>query len=148
MNARASHHRASAGFTLLEVLIAVLILAIGMLGVAAMQATSLKNSQGSLERSQATVLSYGILDAMRANLTVARAGTYNMGVTCTAPAAAGSLVSSDQNAWITSLQSNIGASACGGIACAAGVCEVTVRWNDQRATGGSTAQELRVRSRL
>ncbi|MFY2765411.1 type IV pilus modification protein PilV [Arenimonas sp. MALMAid1274] len=142
---RRSRHR---GATLLEVLIAVLILAIGMLGVAAMQATSLRNSQGSLERSQAVVQSYAILDAMRSNVLVARANGYNLPVTCVAPAAAGSLVNFDQNAWITSLQTTMGASACGGIACAANVCEITVRWNDTRSTGGIDAQELKTRSRI
>lgn len=143
-----ARRNANAGFTLLEVLIAVLVLAIGMLGIAAMQATSLKNSQGSLERSQAVVASYGILDAMRANALVARGGNYNMAVSCTAPTATGSLVASDQNAWITALQANMGGSACGGINCAANVCEITVRWDDQRSTGGSTAQELKLRSRI
>ena len=119
-----------------------------MLGVAAMQAVSLRNSQGSLERSQAVVQSYAILDAMRSNVLVARANGYNMAVTCVAPTAVGSLVAFDQNSWITSLQTTIGASACGGVACAANVCEITVRWNDQRSTGGIAAQELKVRSRI
>ncbi|WP_026816749.1 type IV pilus modification protein PilV [Arenimonas composti] len=141
-------HRNQAGVSLLEVLIAVLVLAIGMLGVAAMQATSLRNSQGSLERSQAVVLAYGIMDAMRANMLAARANSYNMTLTCTVPTAGTSLASRDLNAWMTSLQATVGASACGSVQCASNVCEVIVQWNDQRATGGIAAQQLRVRSRI
>lgn len=141
--ARRNHRGAS----LLEVLIAVLILAIGMLGIAAMQATSLRNSQGALERSQAVVQGYAILDAMRANLTDARANQYNMGITCEAPASTG-LVTADQNAWITSLKATISASACGAVACATNVCEITVQWDDQRSTGGIAAQQIKVRSRI
>ena len=50
--------------SLLEVLIAVLVLAIGLLGIAALQATALRNSQSSLERNQAVIASYTIADAM------------------------------------------------------------------------------------
>lgn len=139
------------GASLLEVLIAVLILAIGMLGVAAMQSMSLRNSLSALERSQATVQSYAIIDSMRANLEVARNNQYNLAMAaapCAAPAAGATLASRDLNAWITSLQATLGPSACGAVACAANVCEVTVRWNDERGTGGVAAQQLTTRSRL
>jgi type IV pilus assembly protein PilV len=55
------------GFTLLEILIAVLILAIGLLGVAGLQILSLKNSTNSVWRAEATQLAYDILDRVRAN---------------------------------------------------------------------------------
>jgi type IV pilus assembly protein PilV len=55
------------GFTLIEVLIAVVILAGGLLGLAALQAAGLSNSQSSYNRSQATQLAYDIADRMRAN---------------------------------------------------------------------------------
>ncbi|MBD9676889.1 type IV pilus modification protein PilV [Pseudomonas sp. PDM18] len=59
--------RQSAGFTLLEVLIAMLILAIGLLGMASLMITSLQNNQGAYTRAQATVLAYDIVERMRAN---------------------------------------------------------------------------------
>ena len=55
------------GFTLIEVLIAVVILAGGLLGLAALQAAGLSNSQSSYNRSQATQLAYDIADRIRAN---------------------------------------------------------------------------------
>ena len=54
------------GVGLIEVMVAVLILGVGLLGIAAMQTTALRNSQSSLERSQAVMQTYAILDAMRA----------------------------------------------------------------------------------
>ena len=58
----------NAGFTLIEVLIAVVILAGGLLGLAALQATSLKNNQSAYNRSQATQLASDMADRVRANV--------------------------------------------------------------------------------
>ena len=55
------------GFTLIEVLIAMIILAVGLLGLAGLQATSLRNNQSAYNRSVATQLAYDIADRMRAN---------------------------------------------------------------------------------
>lgn len=141
----------NAGVGLIEVLIAVLVMAIGLLGIAALQATALRNSQSSLERSQAVIHSYAILDAMRANLAAARNGAYNMGaLVCTAPAvtAGASLVANDQARWLQSLEASMGdEDACGQIQCVvvagsqARDCTVTVQWDDSRGTEGEDAQQ-------
>lgn len=55
------------GFTLLEILICLVVLAIGLLGLAGLQATGLKNNHSAYHRSQAIQLSYDIADRMRAN---------------------------------------------------------------------------------
>lgn len=142
--------RGQSGMSLIEVLIAVLILAIGLLGIAALQATALRNSQSSMERSQAVIQTYTILDSMRANLASARAGNYNMARTCTAPVAAGApadlLRDGDQQTWITSLQA-LGAGSCGTIACTntsvtKADCAITVEWDDSRGAGGLAAQRI------
>lgn len=59
--------RCQQGFTLIEVLIAALVLAVGLLGLAGLQATSVKMNHSAYLRSQATMLAYEIADAMRAN---------------------------------------------------------------------------------
>jgi type IV pilus assembly protein PilV len=135
------------GVGLIEVLVAVLVLAIGLLGVAAMQATALRNSQSSLERSQGVMHVYTILDAMRANPDAARSGAYNMGLTCAVPAA-GVLVDNDKRAWIDMLQQNLGATACGQVACQAALCTITVRWDDSRGTSGSATQTFSTTTRI
>ncbi len=67
----------NAGFTLIEVLIAVVILAGGLLGLAALQATTLRNNQSAYFRSLATQLAYDISDRMRSNRAGVIAGVYN-----------------------------------------------------------------------
>ena len=132
---------------MIEVLVAVLVLAIGLLGVAAMQATALRNSQSSLERSQGVMHVYTILDAMRANPDVARAGGYNMAMTCTPPASS-SLVTNDQREWMRVLQLNLGTTACGQVNCVGAVCTIIVQWDDSRGSGGNIAQTLRTTTRI
>ncbi len=63
------------GFTLIEVLVAVVILAGGLLGLAALQATSLGNNTSAYYRSQATQLAYDMADRMRANSADAKLAT-------------------------------------------------------------------------
>ena len=60
------------GFTLIEVLIALIVLAVGLLGLAGLQATSLRNNQSSYNRMKATQLAYDIADRMRANYAEAK----------------------------------------------------------------------------
>ncbi len=55
------------GFSLLEVLIALLVLSIGLLGLAGLQTLGLKFNMQSYQRTQAALLAYDIVDRMRAN---------------------------------------------------------------------------------
>lgn len=66
-----------AGFTLIEVLVTLIVLAIGLLGLAGLQASSLQHNNSAYQRSQATFLAYEILDRMRANPNGVEANDYN-----------------------------------------------------------------------
>jgi len=55
------------GFTLLEVLIALVVLSIGLLGIAALQGVGLRSSHGAQLASQAGLLAYDMADRIRAN---------------------------------------------------------------------------------
>jgi len=57
----------SLGFTLIEVMLALVIFSIGLLGLASLQATSLQQNHNAYMRTQAAYLAYDILDRMRAN---------------------------------------------------------------------------------
>ncbi|MDH3266385.1 MAG: type IV pilus modification protein PilV, partial [Gammaproteobacteria bacterium] len=75
----AYRRQSQSGFTLIEVLVSVLVLSIGLVGVAALQGVSLKNTQSAFMRSQATALAYDLADRMRANVLSARLGLYDPG---------------------------------------------------------------------
>lgn len=142
------------GAGLLEVMIAVLIMGIGLLGIAAMQAVALRNSQSSMERTQAVIQSYAILEAMRANRVAVIAGEYNRALVCDPPAAVATLAQADVNAWIGSLEQTLGDSpnTCGTIACNGADCTVTVQWNDSRgrdnAGAGNPTYRVATRTQL
>ncbi len=143
------------GFSLIEVLVAVLVLGFGLLGVAGLQANALRTNHSALQRSQAVMLAYFMLDAMRANKEAAVAGSYDLGTPgtpdtpeCTAPTES-NLITSDQARWFAALKENLGDAdtTCGLIACNAASCTVRVFWDDSRA-GGSSAQVIEVTSQL
>lgn len=66
------------GFSLLEVLIALVVLSLGLLGLAALQTVSLKVGHDSYQRTQATMLAYDMVDRMRANPVAFASGRYNL----------------------------------------------------------------------
>jgi type IV pilus assembly protein PilV len=68
--------RNSKGFTIIEVLIAMVVLSIGVLGLGMLQLTSMQNTQGGYLRSQASILAYDIIDSMRANIPAVTNGDY------------------------------------------------------------------------
>lgn len=61
----------------MEVLVALLILSLGLLGLAALQTTGLKFNQQSYQRTQATLQAYDMLDRIRANPLGKTAGKYS-----------------------------------------------------------------------
>ena len=64
MNRYASNDQAD-GFTLIEVLVTMLILAVGLLGIAALQIKGMQFNHDAQLRSQISTLAYGIADRMR-----------------------------------------------------------------------------------
>lgn len=78
MTEKSPHLGKQTGFTLLEVLIAIVIFAIGLLGIASLQATGLRQTHNSTLRSVATEQAQAMADRMRANTTAVDAGTYDL----------------------------------------------------------------------
>ena len=60
-------HQRQSGFTLVEVLITIVVVSIGLLGVAGLQISGLRANMGSEARSKATILANDIVERMRAN---------------------------------------------------------------------------------
>ena len=65
------------GFTLIEVLIAVLVISIGLLGMAGLQTSGIQQSHNSYLKTQASMLAYDMADRMRSNLAGVNTGQYD-----------------------------------------------------------------------
>jgi type IV pilus assembly protein PilV len=77
--AASTFRKSQQGFTLLEVLVAVLVLSIGLLGMSALTMNVLRANDSSYFQSQAAILANAILDDMRANATEEiKNGSYNI----------------------------------------------------------------------
>jgi type IV pilus assembly protein PilV len=150
------HHKHSTqkGASLIEILIAVLILSFGLLGMAALQTRALQGNQSSLQRSQAIMLNNSILDAMRIDRENAKGGSYALSSVC-GPAGVGSgttLAANNLRDWLTAARDNMAGSdaspVCGSITCNISyVCTVTLRWDDSKA-GGLSNQSVTVSAKI
>jgi len=126
----------SKGVSLIEVLVAVIILAFGLLGLAGLQSVSLRNNNSAMMRTQATYLAQDIIDRMRVNKTAAIDDmSYEQPMATATPTVAvnSTLDVIDRNAWLTSIENTL-PSGDGEIDCvdATDVCEITIQWNDRR----------------
>ncbi len=65
----------------MEVLVALAVLSIGLLGMAGMQLFSLKSNQSAYYQSQASYFAYDLIDKMRANPVGFNNGNYDSGLT-------------------------------------------------------------------
>ncbi len=92
----------SNGFSLIEVLVALLILSVGLLGLAALQTTSMKYNTESYYRSQATYLAYDIIDRMRANPVGVNNGNYDVPNSTAAATAKAATASCGSSSCVTS----------------------------------------------
>lgn len=66
-----------AGFSLIEVMVATLVLAIGLIGLAGLQAASMRQNQSAVMRSQVSAMVYDLADRMRANVPGAANNFYD-----------------------------------------------------------------------
>lgn len=155
--------RTQSGVSLIEVLVALLVTSFGLLGMAALQARAIKGNQSSMQKTQATILGYYILDAMRVDRDSAKLLSYNTGSLntttgridpiCSVAAITGTtLADNNMKDWITAIKSTIGSSGdsttCGAVLCDAdGNCRVQIRWDDTRA-GGLGVQMIETNTHL
>lgn len=128
------------GTSLLEVLISLLILAIGMLGMAGLQTTALKSSQSAAERSAAILQTYSIASVLQADRSAAQ--SYQLAAGTPSPTG-NSFLAKSVAKWRNNIRQELGDSATGAISCTAanatsfGSCRVTITWNDSRVENSS-----------
>lgn len=130
--------RLQRGVTLLEVLVSLLILSLGLLGYAGLQAVTVKNNHNAYLRSQATTMAYNVLDRMRAN----RAGISGyVAAYGAAPSGADALT------WKADLEARLpyGEAAITYDA-TTGAATVSIKWFD--SSTGLTSQEFSTRSQI
>lgn len=123
------------GFTLLEVMIAVFVLAIGLLGMAHLQITSLKHNQSAEFRTQSAMMAADMLDRMRANREAAQNGNYAIAIGDEPPSSTNTIADADIVEWLENLSFYL-PNGTGQIACGAFnvnsefVCDITVSWRE------------------
>lgn len=138
------------GVTLVEVLVALLVLSIGLIGLAALQGESLKLNHSAYMRAQATILASDGLDRLRANREGAIDGAFDRALGEDQPAfcndAAAVLAAGELDQWLCYLRNSLPA-ADGSIAREDDVLFIiTVSWDDTR--GVEAPQQFVLRSQL
>ncbi len=126
--------RAQEGMTLIEVLVALLILTVGLLGAAAIQLNALKYTDSSRMTSQASFIAYDMMDRIRANA----AADYTV-----APPTSGNLsVARDQDLYdfTTNIINFGGPTATGSVALNQRVYTITINWDDSRAANSANSR--------
>jgi type IV pilus assembly protein PilV len=123
--------------TLIEVLVTMVVMSVGLLGVAALQVTSLKSNQESYVRSQVAMLAADILDRMRSNQTGFAAGHYDMADDITGfdqAGTAGTAAAADIAAWqatVNRLLPGSDADTAGRIVRTGRIVTITIRWRER-----------------
>ncbi len=77
MKIKQLHFKAVNGFGMIEILISIVVLALGLLGLAGMQLFGLRNNNFAYQRSQAIILAYDLADRMRTNMVAVENGDYD-----------------------------------------------------------------------
>ena len=149
--------KTKSGFSLVEVLVALVVLTIGLLGMAGLQGFSINGSYNAHLRTQATALAQGMVDRMRANSQLASTGGYNTnfgvapvdGLNCIVTfCTPNQMRSFDLQEWKCNLGNYAGSSACSTLVSQstlpsgdgeittpnAGQIQVSVRWSDTAGT--------------
>jgi type IV pilus assembly protein PilV len=139
--------RRQRGDTMIEVLVTIIIIAVGVLGAAALQVTTLKNLSSSHSASVAAIVAQDFSERMRANPDAALAGDYThsekpagSAADCvTAPClTAAALALYDKETWWAQVTAVLpsGSGEVAPIAVGSNIFVLTVRWDEDRS--GST----------
>lgn len=141
------------GEGLVEILVAVLVLAIGLLGIAMLQTRALSGNNSTMARSVAVVASYSILEAMRIDRANAIAGKYNTtmyGNNCTVTTTA--LAQNQLVSWCNDLADKLDPlrTTQGKVDCDSnGSCLITIQFDDSRlGKGGDAAMKVKTQAAL
>jgi type IV pilus assembly protein PilV len=109
--------RRNGGFTLVEAMVALIVLSVGLLGIAALYVETLRANRTSLHRTEAVNLATDIADRMRSNRDLPFSdpgfnglGFYDCGGACdpaAPPASANAIATADLTDWVTQVQTQL-----------------------------------------
>lgn len=137
--------RSIAGFSMIEVLIAILVLAMGLLGYALLQTMNLRYTQSANYRTVATNLAHDLLDQMRANrLSAAKYGSLasftagSVPVDDGCPRTIGSVTAEETiERWQCSVVVALGPDAAADVSYTNGIANVAISWGERVDTGST-----------
>ena len=135
------------GASLIEVMVAVAILAIGLLGLTNLQAASLRASHSAYMRTQATNLAYDMSDRMRTNREAALAGEYLIELDDDTPDEIQPPVLSNQDlrGWRDAIAGTL-PNGTGAVERAGDLFIITIQWTDDR--DDADPQEFAMRTEI
>ncbi len=125
------------GMTLIEIMVALLLLSFGLMGMLGLKAVGLKQTSQANARGVASVCAVDILDRMRANPVRALAGNYNIALTDAAPTTPTNVVQTDLQQWRQRITQNLPAGS-GSVAVQAnGSVRIVVQWAERTETSAT-----------
>jgi type IV pilus assembly protein PilV len=131
-----STQRRRLGFSLIEVLVALVVTTMGLMGLASLQLLALRTQHNAFLRGQATQLNHDIIERMRGNANAALTGAYDIGYD-TLPGTGAGIAANDKREWrqrvATALPEGRGRIQ---VDAATRTVTVSVRWNDARGDRG------------
>lgn len=116
------------GFTMIEVMIAVVIVSFGLLGFAGLLTKAIQDNRVAYMRSQATILAYDITERMRANRNAAISGGYTIAMGSNA--AGTTLAALDTQDWKGNLASLLPGGDGAVNVDGNGNATITIRWDE------------------
>lgn len=118
------------GVSLLEVLISVLVLGVGLLGVAALQTSSMRNTNSALERTMAVILTDTFAEIMRNNQADAELGNLAF-ADCAGNAAF------QTDLWVDNVKKATREDVCPVVSWDGTRYTITIAWADERMLAGN-----------
>lgn len=148
-HAYSSRAASQSGFSMIEVLIALVVLAVGLLGLALLQTTNLRYTKSANQRTQAVNLATELLDTIRANRSQAAAydagvspAIFNAALLTTAEAGCETqavlTATANITRWSCEVMEALGENAKADVALAGNEITVWVSWDDQFWTTTNT----------
>lgn len=136
--ARTGIHRHQ-GVGLLEVLVALLVLSIGVLGALTLQLKALRYTASAAYTTQASFIAYDMLERMRANSTALNNYVIHVDPGCNARHAATSVLATDLQDFIHAVSCQL-PEGYGNIAIDGHYATVTIGWSEARIVAGEQSE--------